>query len=323
MDNLLACDEEDVVLISEDASSDVSTCSTSYSSSTSGSSRDEGAGSPLYYGSSPNLMQPRDRMMDKVNTDLEDAAGRLQRAQLGVFDAHRDDGVDVSEGYVWRRSDDEAECANASEHHPTAPPPSAKPKTRRKRRRRKTVVPPPKHVSGKKGSFAVKVHSRTGGTVRRPTVLATFRRVPKNGEAVKVGGFSKRKVLVDSGATRTAITADMAVNILKLKPQGSTHVTTGDGVKTKRMLVRTSIEVCGVVSYIWATVRPPHALKHCILGVDWLGTTRPEWVYTEKKKKTVRRRDTAPAATSSASLKRKGSKKTSPVANEVRKTSVF
>ena len=164
----------------------------------------------------------------------------------------------------------------------------SKPKRRKGRKRSKDgsrKVPPPRLVAGKKGNVSIKVVSHSGGKVKRPTVMATFRRVPKSDDEKRGIGFSKRKVLVDTGATRTAITTDMAVNILKLKSQGSTNVTTGDGVTSQRLLVHTSIEVGGTVAYVWATVRPPTALKHCILGIDWVGTTRPDFQYTEKKKK--------------------------------------
>eukprot|EP01060_Flectonema_neradi_P009517 TRINITY_DN1677_c0_g2_i1.p1 TRINITY_DN1677_c0_g2~~TRINITY_DN1677_c0_g2_i1.p1 ORF type:complete len:148 (+),score=18.58 TRINITY_DN1677_c0_g2_i1:1682-2125(+) len=124
--------------------------------------------------------------------------------------------------------------------------------------------------------------------------MATLRRVGKEG-----GGYSKRKVLIDTGASRSAITTDVALDILKLKPRGTTNVTTGDGNVSKRLVVHCCIQVGSTVSNVWCTVRPPNAIRHCILGVDWLGITKPTWYYSDasRSRKTVRRRKTTAPST--------------------------
>eukprot|EP01063_Lacrimia_lanifica_P041711 TRINITY_DN9797_c0_g1_i1.p1 TRINITY_DN9797_c0_g1~~TRINITY_DN9797_c0_g1_i1.p1 ORF type:complete len:295 (+),score=71.54 TRINITY_DN9797_c0_g1_i1:1148-2032(+) len=167
----------------------------------------------------------------------------------------------------------------------------AKGKAKRKKRKSfcRNKIPPPVLAAGRKGAAAVKIAPKKSGGTRRPCVVATFRRVPPQNEdgvvVSKGGGFARKKVLVDTGATRTAITSDIANSVLKLKAVGSTDVTTGDGVTAKRTLVKICVEVDSTTVHIWATVRPPTALKHCILGIDWVGATCPQWVYDDKRKK--------------------------------------
>ena len=323
MEAFLPNDDDVICIADEDSSS--STFATSYTSSSSDSDSDTLPALLAYGGvAGTERTDPERHNGVHVNEGLELSAARLQ--QIGNYGQRHDDGLDGVEAFICQGSDEEDDasetpCPEKEERQKTKP--------RKKRRRRRTTsgnIPPPKLVSGKRSTFSIKVNAKKDGKIKRPTVFATFRRVPNSSGQPGIGGFSRKKVLVDTGATRTAITHEMALDILKLRPRGSTHITTGDGVKTERLLVRISVEVCNTTSYVWATVRPPHALKHCILGIDWVGTVRPDWVYADRKKK-PRKKRAVPAAASS-SFRRKGSKKNVSPTNEAetvsrRKTALF
>ena len=180
---------------------------------------------------------------------------------------------------------------------------SKKRKKKKKKKKKKTEVPPAKLISGTPGEVSMKIASKNGHT-KRPTVMATLRRVGREG-----GGYSKRKVLIDTGASRSAITTDVALDILKLKPRGTTNVTTGDGNVSKRLVVHCCIQVGNTVSNVWCTVRPPNAIRHCILGVDWLGLTKPSWYYSEasRSRKLIRRRKTAGGSHQTSSTMKRNS----------------
>lgn len=115
----------------------------------------------------------------------------------------------------------------------------------------------------------------------RPFIYCTFKRADR-GRPSK--GFVKERVLVDTGAQRTAVTARVALVLRSQAKLRVAAVTTGAG-KELRQLIDISItskctDKTDLTVDLTASVRELNR-SHCILGMDWVRAARPRFIYKD------------------------------------------
>jgi len=107
----------------------------------------------------------------------------------------------------------------------------------------------------------------------RPRINVMIKRI----KTTQKGGMKRERVIVDTGAKRSAITIEVA-RFLKLKKIGEKNIILGNGTKDNRDLVWINVTTKdGENIDLEVTVRD--GLKHCILGIDWVSQSKPEFYY--------------------------------------------